>query len=55
VRAAERAAGRALLGWSPLRGKLPIRIPPSYPIGYGLVVSDSTLPPPRPAARTIIP
>jgi len=55
VRAAERAAGRALLGWSPIRGKLPIRIPPSYPIGYGLVVSDSTLPPPRPAARTIIP
>jgi beta-N-acetylhexosaminidase len=55
VRAAERAAGRALLGWSPVRGRLPIRIPPSYPIGYGLVVSDSTVPPPRPAARTIIP
>jgi len=55
VRAAERAAGRALLGWSPVRGKLPIRIPPSYPIGYGLVVPDSTVPPPRPAARTIIP
>ena len=55
VRAAERAAGRALLGWSPVRGKLPIRIPPAYPIGYGLVVSDSTLPPPRPPARMIIP
>jgi beta-N-acetylhexosaminidase len=55
VRAAERAAARALLGWSPLRGKLPIRIPPNYPIGFGLVVPDSTLPPPRPPARTIIP
>jgi hypothetical protein len=55
VRAAERAAGRALLGWSPVRGKLPIRIPPNYPIGFGMVVPDSTLPPPRPAARTIIP
>ena len=55
VRAAERAVGRALLGWSPVRGKLPIRIPPAYPIGYGLVVSDSTVPPPRPPARMIIP
>jgi beta-N-acetylhexosaminidase len=55
VRAAERAAGRALLGWSPVRGKLPIRIPPSYPIGFGMVVPDSTVPPPRPPARTIIP
>ncbi len=55
VRAAERAAARALLGWSPLRGKLPIRIPPNYPIGFGLVVPDSTLAPPRPPARTIIP
>ncbi len=55
VRAAERAAGRALLGWSPVRGKLPIRIPPNYPIGFGMVLPDSTLPPPRPAPRTIIP
>lgn len=55
VRAAERAAGRALLGWSPVRGKLPIRIPPNYPIGFGMVVADSTVPPPRPPARTIIP
>ncbi len=55
VRSAERAAGRALLGWSPIRGKLPIRIPPGYPIGYGLVVSDSTLAPPRPPAHIIIP
>ncbi|HZE93767.1 MAG TPA: glycoside hydrolase family 3 N-terminal domain-containing protein [Gemmatimonadales bacterium] len=55
VRSAERAAGRALLGWSPVHGKLPIRIPPTYPIGYGLTVSDSTLPPPKPPAHIIIP
>jgi len=55
VRAAERAAGRALLGWSPIRGKLPIRIPPAYPIGHGITLPDSTLPPPRPAPRIIIP
>jgi beta-N-acetylhexosaminidase len=48
VRAAERAVGRALLGLSPIRGKLPIRIPPAYPIGHGLVLPDSTLPPPAP-------
>src|SRR6267378_640305 len=46
VRAAERAVSRALLGWAPISGKLPIRIPPGYPIGHGIVVSDSTLPPP---------
>src|SRR5438552_3807250 len=51
VRAAERAAARSLLGWSPVRGKLPIRIPPAYPIGYGLTVSDSTLPPVHPPPR----
>src|SRR5881296_1061043 len=55
VRTAEKAAARALLGWSPVRGKLPIRIPPAYPIGYGLTVSDSTLPPPKPPAHVIIP
>src|SRR5437667_1842003 len=55
VRPAERAAARALPGRSPVRGKLPIRIPPSYPIGYGLTVSDSTLPPVRPPAHLIIP
>ena len=55
VRPAERAAARALLGWSPIRGKLPIRIPPAYPIGAGLTVSDSTLPPVKPPARVIIP
>jgi beta-N-acetylhexosaminidase len=55
VRSAERAAGRALLGWSPIRGKLPIRIPPAYPIGHGMMVTDSTVPPPRPPAHIIIP
>jgi len=55
VRPAERAAARALLGWSPISGKLPIRIPPAYPIGHGLVVPDSTVPPPRPPPRVIIP
>ena len=55
VRAAERAAARALVGWSPVRGKLPIRIPPAYPIGFGLGIADSTVPPPRPPAHIIIP
>src|SRR2546421_1088275 len=55
VRPAERAAARALLGWSPIRGKLPIRIPPAYSIGAGIVVADSTLPPIKPPARVIVP
>ena len=46
VRAAERSVGRALLGWAPIGGKLPIRIPPGYPIGHGIVFPDSTVPPP---------
>ena len=45
VRAAERAVSRALLGWAPIGGKLPIRIPPGYPVGHGIVMPDSTLPP----------
>jgi beta-N-acetylhexosaminidase len=45
VRAAERAVGRALLGLSPIGGKLPIRIPPGYAVGHGIVLPDSTLPP----------
>jgi beta-N-acetylhexosaminidase len=44
VHAAERAVARALLGLSPIRGTLPIRIPPAYPIGHGLAIPDSTLP-----------
>ena len=48
ARVAERAAGRALAGQAPIRGHLPIRIPPAYPVGHGIVINDS-LPPP--AAR----
>lgn len=51
ARAAERAAGRALAGLSPIRGHLPIRIPPAYPVGHGIVLPDSVpLPPPPPPA-----
>ena len=55
ARVAEKAAARALLGWSPISGKLPIRIPPGYAIGQGLMMPDSTVPPPKPPARVIIP
>lgn len=49
ARVAERAAGRALAGLSSIRGRLPIRIPPGYPVGHGLMVTDSMpLPPPAP-------
>lgn len=44
VRTAERAAARAILGLSPVGGHLPIRVPP-YPLGWGIVLSDSTTPP----------
>ena len=50
VRASERAAARAILGLSPITGHLPIRIPPAYPVGFGIVVADSTLPLPPPVA-----
>jgi hypothetical protein len=43
------------MGWSPIRGKLPIRIPPAYPIGAGLALPDSTLAPVKPPAHVIIP
>ena len=46
VRASERAAARALLGLSPISGHLPIRIPPGYPVGFGIVVRDSSPPTP---------
>jgi beta-glucosidase-like glycosyl hydrolase len=44
VRAAERAAARAVLGLSPISGHLPIRLPPAYPVGWGEVLPDSTPP-----------
>jgi beta-N-acetylhexosaminidase len=44
VRATERAAARAVLGLSPIGGHLPIRLPPGYPVGWGVMVRDSTRP-----------
>ncbi|HUL50177.1 MAG TPA: glycoside hydrolase family 3 N-terminal domain-containing protein [Gemmatimonadales bacterium] len=41
VRVSERAVGLALLGRVPITGRLPIRIPPNYPVGHGVVVPDS--------------
>ena len=41
VRASEQAVGLALLGQVPIAGHLPIRIPPGYPVGFGVTVSDS--------------
>ena len=41
VRAAERAVALALLGKVPITGHLPIGIPPEYPIGFGLTISDA--------------
>ncbi|HET7380432.1 MAG TPA: glycoside hydrolase family 3 N-terminal domain-containing protein [Gaiellales bacterium] len=43
VRPAERAAARAVLGLSPIGGHLPIRLPPGYPVGWGVVVPDSVV------------
>src|SRR5438552_154707 len=37
-RASERAVALALLGKVPIAGHLPIRIPPSYPIGFGVTI-----------------
>jgi len=36
ARASERAVALALLGKVPIAGHLPIRIPPDYPIGFGV-------------------
>jgi beta-N-acetylhexosaminidase len=41
VRASERAAALALLGRVPITGHLPIRIPPGYPLGWGVVIPDA--------------
>ena len=38
VRASERAVALALLGRVPLGGHLPARIPPDYPLGWGVTV-----------------
>jgi beta-N-acetylhexosaminidase len=38
VRAAERAVALALLGRVPIGGHLPTRVPPDYPVGWGVAV-----------------
>jgi glycosyl hydrolase family 3 len=38
VRASERAVALALLGRVPITGHLPIRLPPQYPVGWGVQV-----------------
>ena len=38
VRASERAVALALLGRVPIGGRLPIRLPPEYPLGWGVMV-----------------
>ena len=43
VRVSERAAARAVLGLSPIGGHLPIRIPPEYHVGWGVMVPDSAV------------
>ncbi len=41
VRASERAVALALLGKVPIGGHLPTRIPPEYPIGFGVTIPDA--------------
>jgi beta-N-acetylhexosaminidase len=38
VRASERAVALALLGRVAIGGRLPIRLPPEYPLGWGVMV-----------------
>src|SRR5439155_26105241 len=46
ARASERAVALALLGKVPIAGQLPIRIPPDYPIGFGVRIPTA-----QPSAR----
>lgn len=41
VASSQRAAALALLGRVPITGRLPIRIPPAYPLGHGIAVTDT--------------
>src|SRR5438876_1101608 len=41
-----RGGAPALLGLSPITGHLPIRIPPGYSVGFGIMVRDSSPPTP---------
>jgi beta-N-acetylhexosaminidase len=47
----ERAAAQALLGLAPITGRLPVSLPPLYPLGAGLGRPGPAVPPP-PAGRT---
>lgn len=42
--ASERAAALALLGLVPVTGRLPIRIPPAYPVGHGISLAAVATP-----------
>jgi beta-N-acetylhexosaminidase len=44
ARVAERAVAQALLGRVPVTGRLPIRLPPAYPIGHGIRVTETRPP-----------
>ena len=46
ARAAERAVAQAILGRVPVTGRLPIRLPPAYPIGHGIRVTEIRPPTP---------
>ncbi|HYT04088.1 MAG TPA: glycoside hydrolase family 3 N-terminal domain-containing protein [Gemmatimonadales bacterium] len=41
VRASERAVALALLGRVPIMGHLPIRLPPEYSVGWGVLIPDA--------------
>ncbi|MGH7567860.1 MAG: glycoside hydrolase family 3 protein, partial [Gemmatimonadales bacterium] len=45
ARVSERAVGLALIGQVPIGGRLPIRIPPGYAVGHGLIIADTTVVP----------
>jgi predicted DNA-binding transcriptional regulator AlpA len=40
----EWAAARALTGEAPITGRMPVRLPPKYPLGHGLVRWQGTRP-----------
>jgi len=48
----ERAAAQALLGLSAITGRLPVSLPPLYPIGSGEERPGPAAPPPPPPGRT---
>jgi beta-N-acetylhexosaminidase len=40
ARVAERAVAQAILGRVPVTGRLPISLPPAYPVGHGIRVTE---------------